>query len=217
MNVATLNIIDPNYWVKFWLKDYPENIDNKDRPDIPKDFDLNLRKKDYDYTKLFDEINKIVKFQKNDKILDVGCGDGTLDELIYPHVAKIAGIDYSRQLIDVAKKNRTKAKLSGRKYTLETMDAIDILYPKEKFDKAISIAVVQYMPSFYLLKYIQDMMFVVKDSVFIGEAIPVDKEFDESNVTQIPVEYWLENWSQYKPEIIEAETEKRYHVLLKKS
>jgi SAM-dependent methyltransferase len=56
-------------------------------------------------SKLIDDILKISKIKKSGKILDVGCGPGKATKLFAKKGYSIIGIDISKDLISIAKKN----------------------------------------------------------------------------------------------------------------
>lgn len=91
--------------------------------------DMNLV--DNNYTDLIKEHTN-----KDSIVLDIGCGGGRLTKSIAPHVKKIYGIDYSKELIKSAK----KSKLSN--ITYKTMDGEKLDFNKNTFDVVISQAVI---------------------------------------------------------------------------
>lgn len=58
-------------------------------------------------SKLFDEFIPKINFTRNDMVLDIGCGPGSVTtKVIYqklPHFKKIIGMDYSEEMINFAK------------------------------------------------------------------------------------------------------------------
>jgi 2-polyprenyl-3-methyl-5-hydroxy-6-metoxy-1,4-benzoquinol methylase len=78
-------------------------------------------------------------------ILDLGCGNGRLLELLKDYKINYLGIDYSSKLIDEAKKDWL-ASQSGPKYNFKVADILD-LNLKEKFDLVFLIATLHHIPS----------------------------------------------------------------------
>lgn len=79
-------------------------------------------------------------FFPGDKILDLGCGNGRLLELLKNQEIDYIGIDSSKRLIEIAKKKYPEAKF-------QIGDALNLLFPDNFFDKVFSIAVLHHIPS----------------------------------------------------------------------
>src|SRR4030042_5532013 len=91
-----------------------------------------------------------------DKILDLGCGNGRLSELLQEKNIEYFGIDNSKELIEIARKKYPYGKF-------EIADALDLPFPINFFDKVISIAVLHHIPSEELrLQFIKEAKRVLK-------------------------------------------------------
>jgi ubiquinone/menaquinone biosynthesis C-methylase UbiE len=86
---------------------------------------------DNEYTDL---IKKNV--DKNSTVLDLGCGGGRLTLSINKYVNSIIGIDFSKELISSAKKNK-----NANNVTFKVMDGEKLDFPKDSFDVVVSHAV----------------------------------------------------------------------------
>jgi len=78
---------------------------------------------------------KIISFDKDDVVLDIGCGTGIITKEIAKLVRKVVAIDISKEMI----KNAPKAK--SIKYFVA--DATKLPFPDKSFDKIISFTVLQ--------------------------------------------------------------------------
>ena len=90
--------------------------------------------------------------KEGDKILDLGCGNGRLYELLKNKPIEYYGIDNSEKLIEIAK-NRylrpvRKSSISNRaKASFQVVDALNLPFPENFFDKVVSVAVFHHIPS----------------------------------------------------------------------
>jgi len=81
------------------------------------------------------------KLKKNLKVLDLGCGNGRFFEICEKMGVEYVGLDNSKKLIELAKKNYPKGKfLVG--------DALSLPFENENFDLVVSFAVVHHVPAF---------------------------------------------------------------------
>src|SRR3989344_4064820 len=90
----------------------------KSRPDYPKE--------------LFKDLIKISSIKKDSKILDVGCGSGKATIQFANLGYNLIGLDISRELIKIAKRNSTK----NVKYVIGSFEKTKL--PKNYFDLIIS-------------------------------------------------------------------------------
>lgn len=93
---------------------------------------------------------------KGDKILDLGCGNGRLYELLKEKSVDYYGIDNSEKLIEIAKIRYPEVKFL-------VADALNLPFPDSFFDKVFSIAVLHHIPSEELrLKFLEEIKRVLK-------------------------------------------------------
>lgn len=84
--------------------------------------------------------DKFLSFLKaGDAVLDVGCGAGTKSKYLIGKGFKVAGIDFSEQMIEIAKRNVPQ----GRFFV---MDLTDMGGLQEKFDGILAQAVLLHVP-----------------------------------------------------------------------
>jgi ubiquinone/menaquinone biosynthesis C-methylase UbiE len=78
---------------------------------------------------------KLMKFSKNDVVLDVGCGTGLITVEIAKLVKSVTGIDISEVMINNAK--------PADNVTYIVADALMLPFPDKSFDKVVSFTVLQ--------------------------------------------------------------------------
>jgi ubiquinone/menaquinone biosynthesis C-methylase UbiE len=76
----------------------------------------------------------------NDKVLDLGCGNGRIYELFNGKRIDYYGVDFSGGLVAIAKRRYPQV-------NFQTADALNLPFPDNFFDKAFSIAVLHHIPS----------------------------------------------------------------------
>jgi len=104
--------------------------------------DYNLIAEDYARTRHFTwDIENLAQYlSSGDKILDLGCGNGRLIEILKDKDIDYFGIDFSEKLIETAKEDYPEAKF-------QVADALNLPFPENFFDKVISIRVLPHIPS----------------------------------------------------------------------
>jgi len=99
--------------------------------------------------------------KENDKILDIGCGNGRLINLIKDKKVDYRGIDYSAPLIDIAKENFPD-------YKFEVGNILNLDFPENYFDDILLIAVLHHIPSAKLReKAINNMYRILKPGGYV--------------------------------------------------
>lgn len=121
--------------------------------------DYNLIAKDYARTRAYipQDIKKLGDFAKaGEKILDLGCANGRLYEVFQNKTDDFYGVDFSEELIGLAKKKYPQAKFI-------VSSAFSLPFPDNFFDKVYSISVLHHIPSKELrIKYLQEARRVLK-------------------------------------------------------
>jgi len=79
------------------------------------------------------------KIKDDSSILDVGCGNGRLLEVLENKKINYLGVDNSEELIVLAKKNYPN-------YDFKVMDILNLESIDKKFDLVISVAVLHHLP-----------------------------------------------------------------------
>jgi SAM-dependent methyltransferase len=134
------------------------NISNliKQRDKSSKDYN-NFYRKTHPHFK--EELRKIISAlnpKESETIFDAGCGTGFFSRYISKYFKKLYGVDYSEKSIEIFKKQNIL------NTELKTHDLTIPLKVKNKFDKAVSIQVIQHIPTEKLrikaLKNIKDLL-----------------------------------------------------------
>lgn len=92
------------------------------------------------------------KIKKGDRVLDLGCGNAVLYEILAGKSIDYVGLDVSSKLLNLAKKNISLVKKRGEKARLIKGDIISLPFLKNKFDWVLSLAVLHHIPSQELQK-----------------------------------------------------------------
>lgn len=91
-----------------------------------------------------------------EKVLDLGCGNGRFYELFESRKIDYIGIDSSKKLIEIAKIRYPKVKF-------QVVNALNLSFPNNFFDKIYSIAVLHHIPSKELrLQFLKEVKRVLK-------------------------------------------------------
>ncbi len=118
-------------------KDYAKYLLEKTRQDY------NLIAEDFSRTRsqVWQELKFLEKYaQENEKILDLGCGNGRLYELFREKTIDYYGVDFSDKLIEIAKNRYPQFKF-------QVADAFNLPFPSDFFDNVFSVAVLHHIPS----------------------------------------------------------------------
>lgn len=85
---------------------------------------------------------KFAQVQDGDKVLDVGCGTGSLTRALLDSgpAVQVTGIDGSADYIEIGRKN-----LDGTRVTLEQGDARSLSCSDDTFDKCVSLLVMNFI------------------------------------------------------------------------
>lgn len=91
-----------------------------------------------------------------DRILDLGCGNGRLVKVLQEKPVDYIGVDVSEKLIKIAKEKHPKKRFLQA-------NALDLPFPANYFDKIFSIAVLHHIPSTeFRLKFLKQAKRVLK-------------------------------------------------------
>jgi tRNA (uracil-5-)-methyltransferase TRM9 len=134
-------------------KNYAEYLLKKTRNDY------NLIAEDFSNTRhfLWEELKPLSQYvQKGDKVLDLGCGNGRLVDLLREKEIDYVGVDNAERLIGAAKN-----KYPDNNFIVA--DSLNLPFPQDFFDKVFSIAVFHHIPSEeYRLKFLNEIKKVLK-------------------------------------------------------
>ncbi|MCX6762047.1 MAG: class I SAM-dependent methyltransferase [Candidatus Moranbacteria bacterium] len=93
-----------------------------------------------------------------DKILDYGCGNGRLLEILKDKKIEYVGVDISQKLIDLAKAKYPKYSQSFQKITGQT----SLAFPADFFNRIISVAVFHHFPEKYATEMARELCRITK-------------------------------------------------------
>ncbi len=110
------------------------------------------------------EVIQKLKIKNGEKVLEVGVGTG-LNLPLYPKYCEVFGIDFSNSMLYKAKQKKSNAKI-----TLEEMDATNIKYPDNYFDKILMTYVLRVTPQPILV--LKEIIRVLKPK---GKIVVVDQ------------------------------------------
>jgi alkylated DNA repair protein alkB family protein 8 len=118
--------------------------------------------------RLWPELLPLVRHIKpNDKVLDLGCGNGRLIEAIKDLPIEYTGLDISDKLISLAQERFENLEKTGqlkiKNYRLLVGNALDLPFENASFDKIFSIAALHQIPSTeYRLQFLKEAKRVLK-------------------------------------------------------
>jgi 2-polyprenyl-3-methyl-5-hydroxy-6-metoxy-1,4-benzoquinol methylase len=84
-------------------------------------------------------LKKITKWNRNDVVLDAGCGSGRFIKLLSPFVKEMHGIDISEKALKIAKSYKIKNAI------IRKGNVLKIPYRNNSFDKVICIDVIEHI------------------------------------------------------------------------
>ncbi|MDP2664322.1 MAG: methyltransferase domain-containing protein [bacterium] len=121
--------------------------------------DYNLIAGDFSRTRnrVWEELEFLGKYVcDNEKILDVGCGNGRLYELFKERTIDYYGVDFSEELVGIAGKRYPQFKF-------QVADALNLPFPDNFFDKVFGVAIFHHIPSKELrMRFLKEMKRVLK-------------------------------------------------------
>lgn len=121
--------------------------------------DYNLIAEDFSRTRsrIWEELRFFEKYiADNEKVLDLGCGNGRLYELFKEKTIDYYGVDFSEKLIEIARKRYPQ-------FEFQVADALNLPFSANFFDKVFNIAVLHNIPSKELrLKCLKEIKRVLK-------------------------------------------------------
>lgn len=136
-------------------KDYAEYLLNKTKEDY------NLIGEDFSRTRqnIWEEIRFLFNVKDNERVLDLGCGNGRYYELLKD--SRYIGVDNSEKLIDIARKRFPRA-------DFRVSEAFNLEFQDNYFDKIYSIAVLHHIPSKELrTRFLEEAKRVLKEKGII--------------------------------------------------
>lgn len=147
------------------------------------------------YKKLLNYIYNVIKQQENATILDIGFGTATLTNKLYQDNYKIFGIDFSKEMINIAKQKMPDANL----FCYDFKNGVPKEIENKKFDFIISTYAIHHLTNSEKVKYLNQLynMLSKKGKILIGDVAFLTKE--EYNLCK---NQYIENWDNNEIYII---------------
>ncbi|GAA5952721.1 hypothetical protein JCM8115_002331 [Rhodotorula mucilaginosa] len=135
--------------------------------------------------------------RKTDKLLDIGCGPGTITCGFAPHVADVLGIEHPAAGEDVLVKARAEAQAQGVQDNVrfEHADALALPYEDEAFDVVFCHQVLQHVP---------DPVGVLREMRRVSKRIVAARESDRGTFVYFPPDKTLERFDHLWYEVARA-------------
>ncbi len=111
--------------------------------------------RDY-YTKCY--MLESIQPQKEDELLDFGCGVGRITYFFSNRVGRISGVDSSEKMLEVAKGELKK----GKNVDFELLSGTELIYSLDSFNKIFSNWVLQHISDEDILKYLAEFRRILK-------------------------------------------------------
>jgi ubiquinone/menaquinone biosynthesis C-methylase UbiE len=91
-------------------------------------------------------IHRLLKFQRTEVLLDVGCGTGLHLFALAPYIQKGIGIDFSSQMIEIARSNQQQETAAGNLiFQIDQAQLLETI-PDESMDVVLCIGAFEHMP-----------------------------------------------------------------------
>ncbi|SHM79867.1 Methyltransferase domain-containing protein [Anaerosporobacter mobilis DSM 15930] len=142
------------------------------------------------------KISNLLTWNKEEMLLDIGCGIGRWGEFILERGVRYIGIDYSKNLLNIAKKNLES--YNNKKLIHGSFQEILSCLSKEeentKFDKIFINGVMMYLNDSDLKKGLVDVAALCKESceIYIKESMALDERL---TLNQIYSESLTQNYT----------------------
>lgn len=166
------------YFKMFYESDYAEVINNNTERFWDNEFENELTLKNQDnMTK--DKINTLAGFiHENNNILDLGFGQGYLEERIISTTKNIqfTGVDISKKAVIRASK-----KFPG-KYVLGDVINIKSIIKNQKYDVIVAVEVIEHIPPSKILNFLSDINSLLKKGGTIIISTPLNEHLRNSKL-----------------------------------
>ena len=180
---------------------------------VPEGNSGNLRPDTYDYKSVAKRITKLISLNKEDRVLDMGCGNGLFADQIIGKVKSITLLEANPALVDFLYKKYTKGEVDISDQVIYALPFKD-----ESFDKIICNSVLQYCDIEEARKAIKEAYRVCKKDgmIFFGDVFDsaVIHDTRDGMGSFNPKE--LGRGYNYKTLLSNYEPEKRYDLIIKK-
>jgi ubiquinone/menaquinone biosynthesis C-methylase UbiE len=134
-------------------------------------------------------ISKVLKINKNTRVLEIGCGAGMVAEHLD---CQYVGIDYSHTLVE-----KHKRILKNDVYTCE---ANKVFFEDKSFDCVFAYSIFQYFPNIeYANEVISEMSRIATKKIFIGDLPRTSHEENHLTYNEEMFSNWIKTEGYYNP------------------
>lgn len=140
-------------WLGVWVEPYDDSL--KAQVGWWPDHDIDL---------IAEDIIGWLDLQEVDNVLDVGCGNGLVTNIVATKCREVHGVDFSQNLIQTAKREKSAHNIQ---YYLADALTIGELFPEGYFDKCFCYGLLQYLDYTKGKTLIETMSYVTKPGSLI--------------------------------------------------
>jgi len=131
--------------------------------------------------RLLDDIVAKLALSPDHLVLDVGCGTGMMLRHIAPHVSHIIGIDFSEQMIEIAKRH------APANATLQRENAVSLPFKDETFDRVLCYFVIlNFLDDDFTWSVLTELVRVTRNGglVLVGNVPDFDKQEEQAELVR---------------------------------
>ncbi len=156
------------------------------------------------YEYVLDFVEKEINVRSETKILDLGIGTGILTEKLYHKGAKIVGVDFSSNMIEIA-----KSKMPNATFLCQNLnDELPQKYHSEKFDYIISTYAIHHIDDKEKIKLIDSLYQKLSEN---GVILIADISFENQNECK-GLKSQTQNWDEDEFYIVYEEFNKMLNL-----
>lgn len=128
------------------------------------------------YKKAFNDINKKMRFAKDDIVLDIGCGNGEITKFILPLVKRVILADGASKMLEIA--GQTTKDFKNTEFKLIDLNKLFNLSQFGTFNKILCYSVIHYLDDYQRLEnLLKQMINALKPGgiILVGDIPLADK------------------------------------------
>ena len=139
-------------------------------------------------------LEEVLELKGDEAALDFGCGSGRISYWIAPKVKKVVGLEITREMIDLAEKNRVAENVEFMVY-----DGVRFPVVPYPFDLILSVGVLQTMKEELLKRTLSGLAQYLKKD---GRFYLLEQVSDNPKVDRPKVEEYLQTFKESKLECL---------------
>lgn len=139
-------------------------------------------------------LQEVLELKGDELILDFGCGSGRISYWIAPKVKKVVGLEITREMIDLAEKNRVAENVEFIVY-----DGVRFPVVPYPFDLILSVGVLQTMKEELLKRTLSGLAQYLKKD---GRFYLIEQASDNPKIERPEVEQYLKAFKESKLECL---------------